>query len=179
MEARGRRGRAETGDLRPEGGDLRGRAEICGVWISEALEQILCCGDQPWIVDSRGIPDDGVLGSKVAVRQNITESSDSAPRNLRKSLREFDGQLLHGLANNLKVPGDRINRPTVRDKGIVVKSAKVALDGLGCLQNILQAEDRITRHGGDQVGCAAGSGPGTFFCCADQRTRRAAPREKT
>ena len=68
----------------------------------EAFEQLLDRGDQRGIVDCGRIPDNGILGSKVAVGKDVTKSGDGAPWNLRDGIGEFGGQMFYRLADNLE-----------------------------------------------------------------------------
>jgi len=60
-------------------------------------------------MDGCRIPDDGILGSKVAVGEDVAKAGDGTPRNFRQRGGEVGGKVFYGLSNDLEVSCYGIN----------------------------------------------------------------------
>ena len=64
----------------------------------------------------RRVPDDRVVGAEISMGEDVTESCNGAPRDFGEAEDHFLGQVLHGLPDDLKVTGHRINSPAILDE---------------------------------------------------------------
>ena len=95
-------------------------------------------------MDGCRIPDDGILGSKVAVGEDVSKAGEGTPRNFRKRVGEGGWKVFYGLSNDLEVSCYGIHRAAVRNERIVIEAADISCNGRGRLQNVLKAQRRVT-----------------------------------
>ena len=63
---------------------------------SQTFEKYLDDAGEGRIVDGRRIPNDGILGSKVAVGEDVSKAGDGTPWDFREWVGEIGGKVFHG-----------------------------------------------------------------------------------
>lgn len=79
-----------------------------------------------------GIADHVDVDADVLVHQDVTEPSNLGPRDLRARAGDLIGKMVHGVADDLQVPLDRI-LCHLRDVTLTVQRSDVLLAPLDCL----------------------------------------------
>lgn len=86
----------------------------------------------------RAIPNDGIIGVKIGVGEDVAESSDGSPRNLWSLDGQLSRQLLDRLPDDFETARDSVDAQLVRAEELEVQAGDVGLDRLAGLDDVLQ-----------------------------------------
>ena len=106
-------------------------------------------------MDGRGVPDDGILGSEIAMGQDVPEAGNCTPGDIRELPRHFLGKIFHGFSGDFEIANHRVNRAPIADECFIGETLNVGFNGERCFKDVLKPELRITRHEASRAGCAA------------------------